>query len=46
MVVRSSWEVHLRLSLLTCPVALSPCERFAETRTTTSKKPGACRRAA
>ena len=31
MAVRPSWEGHLRLSLVTCPVALYPATSEAET---------------
>jgi DNA end-binding protein Ku len=31
MAVRPSWEGHLRLSLVTCPVALYPATTEAET---------------
>jgi len=31
MAVRPSWEDHLRLSLVTCPVALWPATSEAET---------------
>jgi DNA end-binding protein Ku len=31
MAERPSWEGHLRLSLVTCPVALSPATTEAET---------------
>ena len=50
MAVRPSWERHLRLSLVTCPVALSPATSEADTvreaGTKTDRKPGARRRAA
>ena len=50
MAVRPSWEGHLRLSLVTCPVALYPATSEADTvrkaRTKTGGKPGARRRAA
>jgi non-homologous end joining protein Ku len=50
MAVRPSWEGHLRLSLVTCPVALYPATSEAatvrEVGTKTGRKPGARRRAA
>jgi DNA end-binding protein Ku len=47
MAVRPSWEGHLRLSLVTCPVALYPATSQACTvKTKTGKKPCARRRAA
>ena len=49
MTVRPSWERHLRLSLVTCPVALylatSESGAVREAGTKTSRKPGARRRA-
>ena len=54
MVVRPSWERHLRLSLVTFPVALYPATsevetirvRFTAAKTESGKKPGARRPAA
>jgi non-homologous end joining protein Ku len=50
MAVRPSWEEHLRLSLVTCPVALYSATSEADTvrkaGTKTSRRPGARRRAA
>ena len=49
MAVRPSWEGRLRLSLVTCPVTLSPATSEAETvrfKGKTGKKSGARRQAA